>query len=63
MPFLNLCDPGTAAANTIIGDAVNDPYVRLAALWRHDGAIAALSRQSRASLIKEASDTVTRGNA
>lgn len=45
-----------ARVATIAGAAVLEPYdVRLAALWRHDGAVSYLHPEYRASLINEAS--------
>jgi hypothetical protein len=46
------------AAGTIIGGALDLPDNRLSALWRHDGAVAALSREYRARLLCEASSRV-----
>lgn len=44
------------AAGTIIGSVFLEPQdLRLAALWRHDSAKAALPREIRAALIRDAS--------
>ena len=52
-----LCDQNVVAAcNTIAGSTVREPYdVRLDALWRHDSVKAALPREYRVELLRQAS--------
>lgn len=55
--------PRGLGLDTIVSGVVHTPYdLRLDALWRHDGAIASLSRAVRAKFISDASDAVMRGD-
>ena len=61
--MLKVCDSSSLATGTIAGGAVHEPHdQRIAALWRHDGAIQGVDRALRVSLIREASNAMVRGD-